>query len=287
MKQVGRSLLIAIVVSGVLPAARADEDAIPFSTDLTMALATARDSDRLVVVYFASPRCVWCRRFESLTLTSDRIRSMGDQFFWVQPGQADLDVLMGRFGVMGWPTVVVLNGRGEEVGRQSGYVDVEAFRLFLLRQLEGSDAPSSVSDLVARLREGANSGERVSQELKEVVEALARSDRANRETLLEAVAESGSSQWQGLCELMDSERLAIRAAAGHALAYVSGQDIPFDPFADKAVRDDQIAAWLAWLADRPAEPSAVPADEAERPGPEELAPVADTPESPASPESGL
>ena len=253
MNHPGRTLMIVTMIFCLLPGALIGEEEIPFGPDLVAGLAEAQRSDRPVVLYFSSPRCAWCRRFEMLTLTSNRVRSLADQFVWVKAPEAEMDVLMGRFSIGGWPTVVVLNKRGEEIARHAGYVDSEAFRAFLLKQVGTGASPGQTSNLAARLIQVAQApiaAGQVPPELDEIVGLLARPDRANRETLLAALVQAGPALWPGLCELMADSRLAIRAAAAGALAYVSGHDLPFDPFADEAVRSEQLAAWRHWAAKR-------------------------------------
>jgi hypothetical protein len=83
--------------------------------------------------------------------------------------------------------------------------------------------------------------------LVEAVERLAAPDRVGRRELSEAVARLGPGAWGGLAVLMEDKRLAVRAAAGEALAGAAGADLPFDPFAPPAARNAQVAAWKQWI----------------------------------------
>ena len=255
------AILMGLMTGLLLSVAWAEEGTIAFEPDLAVALAEARQDQRPVVLYFSSPRCVWCRRFETLTLTSDRVTGLADRFHWVKAPQAELDVLMGRFGVMAWPSVVVLNGQGEQIGRHLGYVDAETFRTFLMTT--SGDLADEAGQVAAKLKNmagGEPGSGQAPPELVETIELLARADRANREALVEALAEAGPAVWPGLCELMMDPKLAVRATAGSVLMQISGHDLPFDPFADEAVRAQQVAACREWVATRPVEPASQPAD---------------------------
>ncbi len=247
MKHDVRILLALVTVCCLATAAQGQDETITFGPDLQAGLTEAAETDRLVVLYFASPRCSWCRRFEAFTLTNPRVSSLADQYVWVRASEAELPVLMGRFSVGSWPTIVVLNGQAEEVARQTGYVAAEAFRAFLLTAGgQEADAYDPAAELAAASGRAADGGQ-VSAELAQAVALLARGDRANRDVLLAALADAGPGLWLGLCELMDSPKLATRAAAGGALAYISGQDLAFDPFVEEALRREQVAAWREWV----------------------------------------
>ena len=51
---------------------------------------------------------------------------------------------------------------------------------------------------------------------------------------------------------MADDRLAVRAAAAGALKHASKAELPFHPFADSPIRQQQIAGWQKWLASQPA-----------------------------------
>ncbi|MBS3735319.1 MAG: hypothetical protein KGY99_10420 [Phycisphaerae bacterium] len=242
---------------------------LAFGRDLNAALDEASRRDRLVAVYFSSPRCTWCARMSGGTFTDDRVRRLMRRMLWVEAPSADAPALRARYGVFGYPCVVVLTGRDEEVARCSGYRPPLAFTAFLRRALASKARPvaETLEQLTAALKafaEKAGPSDGVPRALSDAVEYLARPRRTGRRDVLDALAAAGPTVRPALCTLMGDKRLAIRAAAGSALAHVSGGQLPFDPFADKALRDKQVAAWRAWLR---ANPNARPAPEPERADP--------------------
>ena len=90
--------------------------------------------------------------------------------------------------------------------------------------------------------------EALNEAVKQVVEILARPDRASRKPLLAALAEKGPAVWSPLLELMADDRLSLRAAAASALAHCTGAEFPFQPFDPPESRAQQLSAWRAWVA---------------------------------------
>jgi thiol-disulfide isomerase/thioredoxin len=90
------------------------------------ALATARDTDKLILVYFTRSRtCGWCRRLDSETLSQPAFQEYAAQNLVIlkvdldRPNFSDRDLkdLNKRFNVKTVPTVIVLNAEDEMLAR--------------------------------------------------------------------------------------------------------------------------------------------------------------------------
>lgn len=113
--------------------ARAEE--LKWTTDLPAAIKQAKADNKMVLVNFTgSDWCGWCIRFKKDTLdTPEFAKFAKDNLVLVeldfprkteQPEalkQANRE-LQTKYNVRGFPTLVVLNGSGKEVGRQGGYL---------------------------------------------------------------------------------------------------------------------------------------------------------------------
>lgn len=77
---------------------------------------------------------------------------------------------------------------------------------------------------------------------------LAKPDRLSRDEILAALRKKGAAVWPLILADMADERLAVRGAAAGALKHVTKADLPFQPFADPPVRQQQIDGWRKWLA---------------------------------------
>lgn len=116
-------LLFGLVSVVAVPA----DDIYSWETDLDTALSRARELDRSVLVYFAgSDWCGWCARFHTEIVYTDLFRDFTDRF--VVPVLIDFprireltpeqqranEQLAARFGVRGFPTVLILDPDGSE-----------------------------------------------------------------------------------------------------------------------------------------------------------------------------
>jgi protein disulfide-isomerase len=114
-------------------AARGSESS--WGTDLPAALNRARSENKLVLIDFTgSDWCGWCSKFDHDVLSTDKFAGYARNrlvlvkldFPRHHPQDAALKQanaqLAQRFGVDGFPTLVLLNSAGKELGRQVGYI---------------------------------------------------------------------------------------------------------------------------------------------------------------------
>lgn len=130
LRIIGALLLLSLVSV----AAVAADDIYSWETDLDAALAHAREVDRTVLVYFAgSDWCGWCARLHNEVIFTDLFRDFQQRF--VVPVLIDFprireltpaqqlanEQLAARFGVRGFPTIIILDPDGTERFR-TGFV---------------------------------------------------------------------------------------------------------------------------------------------------------------------
>ncbi|HKI71819.1 MAG TPA: thioredoxin family protein [Verrucomicrobiae bacterium] len=105
-----------------------------WQSDLTKAQAKARAENKLVLMDFTgSDWCSWCKKFDAEVLSRPEFKEYAAKnlvlvevdFPAKKQQSATLkkanDSLKGKFKVEAFPTFVVLNKDGKEVGRQEGY----------------------------------------------------------------------------------------------------------------------------------------------------------------------
>ncbi len=125
MKKLLLTLLVVFVASTV-----AALDIYDWSTDLDDARSTAADQDKNVFVYFAgSDWCGWCKRLHDEVLTTSRFTGyLRENFVPVlvdfPRGIEQSEELMMRnrllaesMEIEGFPTVVLVDPNGDEIGR--------------------------------------------------------------------------------------------------------------------------------------------------------------------------
>ncbi len=110
------------------------------------ALARAAATDRAVLVDFSAIWCPPCNMLaaEVLDDPADADALAGLELVKIDVDRTDSWTLKDRYAVGGYPTVVVANAAGEELGRQVGYADEAAF----LDWLGGVVDPAPVDPLV-------------------------------------------------------------------------------------------------------------------------------------------
>jgi thiol:disulfide interchange protein len=98
-------------------------------------LSRAQSENKLVLLDFTgSDWCPWCIKFDHDILSTDQFASYANaklvllkvDFLRHAPQSDDLKranaALAKQFGVHGYPTYVLLNTDGKELGRQAGYL---------------------------------------------------------------------------------------------------------------------------------------------------------------------
>jgi thioredoxin-related protein len=106
-----------------------------WGTDLPTALDQARSENKMVLLDFTgSDWCPWCIKFDREVLSTDKFTTYARNKlvlvkvdFPHHTPQSDAlkqanKSLAKQFGVSGYPTYVLLNSAGRELGRQAGYL---------------------------------------------------------------------------------------------------------------------------------------------------------------------
>ncbi|MGA2247852.1 MAG: thioredoxin family protein [Verrucomicrobiota bacterium] len=125
-----KKFLIAIAAAAVVWQAQAGE----WLTDLPAAQAQAKIQKKIVLLDFTgSDWCPWCIKFRKEVLDSQEFQDYADKnvvsveldYPNKKPQSEDLKkanaALKDKYNISGFPTLVVLDQNGKEIGRQEGY----------------------------------------------------------------------------------------------------------------------------------------------------------------------
>jgi protein disulfide-isomerase len=128
-----KKLLIVMLAGLVWMQVQAGD--LTWGTDLPKALAQAKAEKKMVLMDFTgSDWCGWCIKFEKETLSTQKFADYAKTHlvlvvvdFPNKKPQSDAlkaanKALGEKYGVDGYPTFVVLNADGKEIGRQVGYL---------------------------------------------------------------------------------------------------------------------------------------------------------------------
>jgi len=104
---------------------------VAFLHDFSQAEALAREEGKVLLVDFETTWCGPCKIMDEWVYTADAVVDAAAAVVGVKvDGDERLD-LKDRFGVSGFPTMILLSPEGEEQRRASGYVNVVDMALFL------------------------------------------------------------------------------------------------------------------------------------------------------------
>ena len=116
----------------------------------------------------------------------------------------------------------------------------EDFIEFLEESLANPETPlAAMGDKLQTLEKTSDPAE-LKETVASLIEVLARPDRYGRQKVVTALSERGEEVTPALLELMEDERLAIRAAAVAVLQRIRGVSLDFQPFDDEEARMSQL-----------------------------------------------
>ena len=133
-----KKIAIGLVACWALLQAGAEE--LQWLTDLPKAQAQAKKENKLVMLDFTgSDWCGWCIKLhkdvfskpEFAKFAKDNLVLVEVDFPHGKKQSAELkkanEELQKKYKISGFPTMVVLNGEGKELGELEGYMDSKAF----------------------------------------------------------------------------------------------------------------------------------------------------------------
>jgi len=129
----GRLLLLAglLATAAIAETDKATGEAVKlgFGTDKGAALSQAAAAGRPILAFFTTDWCSWCRRLEADVLSTPEFKqgSQGWVKLVIDAEKGDGVDWAKRFNVQGYPTLILLDRKGEEIDRQAGYSPMPAF----------------------------------------------------------------------------------------------------------------------------------------------------------------
>jgi thioredoxin-related protein len=118
-----RTLALLVAALSLIAAACGQRDDFWFDGDYSAATTLAKQNGSLVMLVFETDWCIWCDRMEREVFTHPDVRGALQGLVALKlDAEGDGERLAARYGVDSYPTIVFINGDGEEVDRILGYL---------------------------------------------------------------------------------------------------------------------------------------------------------------------
>jgi len=120
-------VIMAVGVYAVIPSEKNSVDWKPFTED-----ALTEISGRGVVIDFYADWCIPCKELDAMTFSDPKVIELSKDFETYKADMtkslsAEVENLRDRFKIVGVPTVLILNSKGEEIERITGFVNAQEF----------------------------------------------------------------------------------------------------------------------------------------------------------------
>jgi len=131
----GLALIMATLISAPSVQAAADSGWLDAPDE---AKARAKEKGQYILVDLYADWCGWCKKLEREVFTSDAFRQYAERFVLLRVDVEDRGVgskLQSDYRVSSLPTMLIIDGRGIEVGTVSGYFPTTGYIQALRRQI--------------------------------------------------------------------------------------------------------------------------------------------------------
>jgi thiol:disulfide interchange protein DsbD len=125
-------LILAIGVYALIPSETNSVEWKPFTQD-----ALSEISGRGVIIDFYADWCIPCKELDALTFSDPKVIELSKEFETYKADMTEslspeVESIREEYNIVGVPTVLILNSKGEEVERITGFVNAEEFYKIIL-----------------------------------------------------------------------------------------------------------------------------------------------------------
>ncbi len=134
-----RKKYLYILVPLALLSAMISAAEVSFVADYDEALELAARQNRHMLISFYADWCGYCKKLDTITYMNDSVAAFTEQLVCVKVN-AEVDTLTRhKYGVGGFPTIVLADSLGKEIDRIYGYAPPDQFVSLMSDYLEGKN----------------------------------------------------------------------------------------------------------------------------------------------------
>ena len=125
-------LVLAVSIYALIPKEQLEPEWKKFSTENYE--ASLKNNERMVIVFYAD-WCIPCKELDALTFSDQRVLNEFERFTVYKVDMTKNnevnEQLRKRFNVIGMPTVLIIDSKGSEIKRLTGFVNADEFLSFI------------------------------------------------------------------------------------------------------------------------------------------------------------
>jgi thiol:disulfide interchange protein DsbD len=120
-------IILAIGIYSLIPSETKSVEWKPYSEE-----ALSEIEGRGVIIDFYADWCIPCKELDALTFSDPKVINLSKEFETYKADMTEslspeVESLREKYNIIGVPTVLILNSKGEEKERITGFVDADEF----------------------------------------------------------------------------------------------------------------------------------------------------------------
>jgi|WetSurMetagenome_2_1015567.scaffolds.fasta_scaffold34399_2 thioredoxin:protein disulfide reductase len=131
-KTVFSIIILAVSIYALIPTEKLEPDWKKFSIEYYE--TSLKNGERMVIDFYAD-WCIPCKELDALTFSDSRVLDKMESFTVYKVDQTKNDetneLIRKRFNVIGMPTVLIVDSKGKEIKRLTGFVNADEFLSYI------------------------------------------------------------------------------------------------------------------------------------------------------------
>jgi thioredoxin:protein disulfide reductase len=130
-------LLIVVAVYSLIPSNKKSIRWQPYKPEIVTA---SLSGSKGMIIDFYADWCIPCKELDANTFSDDRVIAIANNFVTIKADMTkslspEVEALRNKYNIVGVPTVLIINEKGKEVQRLTGFVNADEF-IKLLKSVE-------------------------------------------------------------------------------------------------------------------------------------------------------